>query len=239
MIDYVEIDTKIQNGYEYLFKRQNKKCCDEWLSAWSGIKMLLQETESKDIFELDKIYPWTDFISNYVQDLEAELHNAGLEDATYHQKRIEYCQELLGYSSEDRLITENTRRAIAETYAELGDYNECDTLFSGWLQTDPNWGWGYIGWSDCYYLFSRRLKNHEKAEQILLKGLAQPHLRDRTEVVERTIAFYEDMKDSEKVQIYKKQLKDLKRQPVKAVKVGRNDPCPCGSGKKYKRCCCA
>jgi preprotein translocase subunit SecA len=23
----------------------------------------------------------------------------------------------------------------------------------------------------------------------------------------------------------------------KAVKVGRNDPCPCGSGKKYKKCC--
>ena len=22
-----------------------------------------------------------------------------------------------------------------------------------------------------------------------------------------------------------------------APKVGRNDPCPCGSGKKYKRCC--
>ncbi|MBP5236063.1 MAG: SEC-C domain-containing protein [Clostridia bacterium] len=26
--------------------------------------------------------------------------------------------------------------------------------------------------------------------------------------------------------------------PVKkGVKVGRNDPCPCGSGKKYKKCC--
>jgi SWIM/SEC-C metal-binding protein len=23
----------------------------------------------------------------------------------------------------------------------------------------------------------------------------------------------------------------------KAVKVGRNDPCPCGSGRKYKKCC--
>ena len=22
-------------------------------------------------------------------------------------------------------------------------------------------------------------------------------------------------------------------------KIGRNDPCPCGSGKKYKRCCLA
>ncbi|MDI6752648.1 MAG: SEC-C metal-binding domain-containing protein [bacterium] len=27
-------------------------------------------------------------------------------------------------------------------------------------------------------------------------------------------------------------------EPVKAqVKVGRNEPCPCGSGKKYKKCC--
>lgn len=24
---------------------------------------------------------------------------------------------------------------------------------------------------------------------------------------------------------------------VAAAKVGRNDPCPCGSGKKYKKCC--
>jgi len=31
----------------------------------------------------------------------------------------------------------------------------------------------------------------------------------------------------------------LKKQPVRksAAKVGRNDPCPCGSGKKYKKCC--
>ena len=25
--------------------------------------------------------------------------------------------------------------------------------------------------------------------------------------------------------------------PITAEKVGRNDPCPCGSGKKYKQCC--
>jgi uncharacterized protein YecA (UPF0149 family) len=25
--------------------------------------------------------------------------------------------------------------------------------------------------------------------------------------------------------------------PRRAAKVGRNDPCPCGSGKKYKKCC--
>ena len=32
--------------------------------------------------------------------------------------------------------------------------------------------------------------------------------------------------------------KTVKRQPqVRKAKVGRNDPCPCGSGKKYKNCC--
>ena len=30
---------------------------------------------------------------------------------------------------------------------------------------------------------------------------------------------------------------ETKRQPVTSKKVGRNDPCPCGSGKKYKHCC--
>ena len=29
-----------------------------------------------------------------------------------------------------------------------------------------------------------------------------------------------------------------KQQPVrKSMKIGRNEPCPCGSGKKYKQCC--
>jgi uncharacterized protein len=26
-------------------------------------------------------------------------------------------------------------------------------------------------------------------------------------------------------------------QPIRTEKIGRNDPCPCGSGKKYKKCC--
>jgi SWIM/SEC-C metal-binding protein len=34
---------------------------------------------------------------------------------------------------------------------------------------------------------------------------------------------------------------DILMNPVKTVlaeqKTGRNDPCPCGSGKKYKKCC--
>ena len=31
--------------------------------------------------------------------------------------------------------------------------------------------------------------------------------------------------------------KAVKSAPKKVSKVGRNEPCPCGSGKKYKQCC--
>ncbi len=38
--------------------------------------------------------------------------------------------------------------------------------------------------------------------------------------------------------VYNRGAGDEPRQPVhKDRKVGRNDPCPCGSGKKYKKCC--
>jgi preprotein translocase subunit SecA len=32
---------------------------------------------------------------------------------------------------------------------------------------------------------------------------------------------------------------DRKLEPIRnrGQRIGRNDPCPCGSGKKYKRCC--
>ena len=31
--------------------------------------------------------------------------------------------------------------------------------------------------------------------------------------------------------------KETVKQPKRVKKIGRNDPCPCGSGKKYKNCC--
>lgn len=33
------------------------------------------------------------------------------------------------------------------------------------------------------------------------------------------------------------ELFELKQDPIISIKINRNDPCPCGSGKKYKNCC--
>lgn len=55
--------------------------------------------------------------------------------------------------------------------------------------------------------------------------------------------FEKDFEDTEKSKKdrkeFEKLLREMTRQTTqeKVVKIGRNDPCPCGSGKKYKKCC--
>ena len=41
--------------------------------------------------------------------------------------------------------------------------------------------------------------------------------------------------EEKRKELYKEQKKS--GTVVKGPKIGRNDPCPCGSGKKYKKCC--
>ena len=51
-----------------------------------------------------------------------------------------------------------------------------------------------------------------------------------------TLPQWDKVFDQEKQkELYQEQKRS--RTVVKGEKVGRNDPCPCGSGKKYKKCC--
>lgn len=51
-----------------------------------------------------------------------------------------------------------------------------------------------------------------------------------------TLPMWDDIFDPDTKKKYYKEQK-TSRTVVKEKKVGRNDPCPCGSGKKYKYCC--
>ena len=51
-----------------------------------------------------------------------------------------------------------------------------------------------------------------------------------------TLPQWENIFSEEKIKEIVKAFKKSKT-VVKGEKIGRNDPCPCGSGKKYKKCC--
>jgi len=58
-----------------------------------------------------------------------------------------------------------------------------------------------------------------------------------TDDYERDYEDYEDYEDTETRNESYQKTENIIPLPVLRAKVGRNDPCPCGSGKKYKKCC--
>lgn len=85
----------------------------------------------------------------------------------------------------------NIRRYFAEHYAELGDFETFDNLYHDWLNKEPDWGWGWIGWSDAYWLFlGKNMPNLQKALQILERGLAIKDVGSKEQVIDR----YDELK---------------------------------------------
>ncbi len=81
---------------------------------------------------------------------------------------------------------------------------------------------------ESYNLFTEMMERVKEAftEQIFRVRLMSESRRERKMTMEK-----------QEFQMSGANVSDSPREPVKkAAKVGRNDPCPCGSGKKYKYC---
>ena len=112
---------------------------------------LCDATGIRSIAEFDARFPMTQSLYNWSQDLQNTLWNAGLRDHELLLARIGVCEEALRrFPREDQLMAENCRRALAESYFEAGLTGKAEELYTAWLAADPGWGWGWIGWADCY-----------------------------------------------------------------------------------------
>jgi uncharacterized protein YchJ len=180
----------------------------------------------------------------------------------------------------------NFKTALAQSHFELGDRNIGERLFRTWLEEAPQWGSGWIAWSDCCWLFARpEYKDATRAEQLLQEGLASPNVENRTHILERLQLLYEETGRDEEAEAVREEIEQAREpettttvratpgslqvrrtydfgdeglpleelpdlvessRPAHSVgdrsfegqrKVGRNEPCPCGSGKKFKKCC--
>ena len=81
---------------------------------------------------------------------------------------------------------------------------------------------------DFKHLINIDLKNIDEANEYL-----QLVINLHNNIPQYSLYGYTPM-DLVKMQIEQQNLEEKKR---KKSKIGRNDPCPCGSGKKYKNCC--
>jgi preprotein translocase subunit SecA len=89
---------------------------------------------------------------------------------------------------------------------------------------------------EAYHLFVSLMK---RIRETTLSYLFRIELREEAEKVQEMV-LEEGEIDESRLEFAKKDVfaaEEKKNQPIKTEKVGRNDPCPCGSGKKYKKCC--
>jgi tetratricopeptide (TPR) repeat protein len=280
---FEELDDKMQAGYELLASREVGAACRIWLEAWNDVLRLLDKAGIQSIEEFDERFRGTQSLFNWIQDLESELWNAGLEDRQFLSARIALCEEgLRRFRSDEGLMVENRRRALAESYFELGETEKAEALYREWLDADPCWGWGWIGWSDCFRFTRTEGVDLNRCEQILREGFAVADVRDRADIADRLADVCEEQGRDEEAKEFRRQserraatvevsrtvssvgkvlrqktkvnfggaglplselsnvagmLREAPTTPVTRQKVGRNEPCPCGSGKKFKKCC--
>lgn len=160
----------IDKGFEYLSNNDSQTACDIWLKVWEALKYRFTP-DNNNLDFLDKQYKGSFFIRNFCQDLANELHNAGLENKIYFEKRINYCKEFLEYfPGEEELMIHNMRRDIADSYSSLGNYEQAELEYKKLVQDFPDNPWGYIGWGDMYYLDQNQ--NYAAAKELYEKALA-------------------------------------------------------------------
>lgn len=184
-VSFEQIDELMQEGYRLLEEQRTIEACDAWRQVWEWLKEKVTP-KRKTIEALDADFRGTQPVFDWCQDFEMELGNAGVDDPAYYRRRIRYCQAFLETFEEIHpSIRGHFLVAEAESYWRLGEVETAEAKFEALIAAQPDWAWGYIDWSDEYWLFDDSPKDYTRGEAILQRALARPNLEEREEVLER------------------------------------------------------
>lgn len=89
----------------------------------------------------------------------------------------------------------------------------------------------------CIKLLKRSTSYFKEYKQIEEDDLFKTYTRYFNDCIIDMEEVARDMNEPIEIPKVEKGIIESTDAPVKSVKIGRNDPCPCGSGKKYKKCC--
>jgi len=173
-------------------------------------------------------------IMDWILDLPSRLAEEGLTDEG----------EVLAKAWSEIAEPENLLADRALILAEAGREGDARAQVQENLNRYPDDVWVQIKAGDAYYA----LKDFASAEGRFRKGLEMAEDDyDRDGAVERLIPLLRESGKTAEADALE-DAEERRWEEVRArlaphvrtgPKIGRNDPCPCGSGKKYKKCCLA
>ncbi len=177
-------------------------------------------------------------VDGFLDDLLPNFANTG-----EHAKVLEIAEMLATAFGDDVFLAHKCRSLFATGKPEEGE--QC---FQSIITRNPDHVWFVIYAGDCFAEYDK--KDYPKAESYYLKALdivkTTSHLPgvegELQMVYEKLIGLANEMAKPDDAAYYEGLLDALQapsstRVIAPKAKVGLNDPCPCGSGKKYKKCC--
>lgn len=195
-------------------------------------------------------------LRDYLQDLEMELHNC-----KRHNDRASFardCLELFDMEEQGEkmsLTFMNFTLAVGEALNDAGKTAESDAYYEKILEKYPDCGYMIAN----YIMVLEERGEHDKAKELLEAhiNLEMEPVEENEMLYERAWEIYSAEGNDELARQYCERQKQIiksyrtinldnaKTVPswmfdepvVKPAKIYPNDPCPCGSGKKYKKCC--
>ena len=170
----------IELGYERWDRGAEAGACEEWLKAWALLLKTIDETGLARLSEIDQALPGLASVRSWAPDLHMTLWNAGLREPRFIEEGVRFGEEFLRrFEADDLELTQDVRSALAAFHAKRGQFGTADALFRSWLTADPQWGWGWLRWAECYSF--RPWENEQLAKQaveILREGAAVPGVHD-------------------------------------------------------------
>lgn len=234
-----EILQAVKDGYKKYAIGDAEEAAKVWLPAWKAAQTHLMLTGCKKEQDIKDSFGHN--FLNWFFDLDAALMECDL-----HNERIDLNRYLI--SIPDYMDNDNPRLNLAESLAALKRFDEAESMLSTWLDEDPYWTYGWTCLSNILLDNGRK----EKAREVIGRGIATIESSNKSidlmNFYRNAEAVYKRLADVERVEYCAKKdweyqakvkpaMSSSKQVSVSVTKVGRNDPCPCGSGKKYKKCC--
>lgn len=241
-----------QQGYDCYEEEDVEKALSYWRDAWDVFCSVLDQSEGKTTIDEfmedeDDVYPLDEWLEDY---------EIALGDADQHEERIRVCQRVL--EAFDWKYDDGgwLKCGIGDALYYGGKEADAFEYYEAWLREEPQ----NICGVNCYSWLLSTSGDDKKAYEVLRRATwgasctaenyvlfahAEKVARDLGKEREaewyktQTARFRESQREWEmEDDMWSDEFTGSKQVPVvKPKKIYPNDPCPCGSGKKYKKCC--
>ena len=201
---------------------------DTLYPLWNELKTYLENQPS--LLELGNLFGYQYHLSDKLNQLSLSF----LQEKKYKES-IAFHQELITDFKDDKYLCPFYKN-LALSYF----YQESDISYFQELLNRYPYDYDLL---DAYFtcLFKQNKYEELKVEIQKQLPLSIEYNIETKNIIRHVVELFKDMNEEELAlrygQIEKKQNDFGKKKPTKVIKVGRNEPCPCGSGKKYKKCC--